>query len=243
VLNLNISLSNAPPSPSRKTLAVTLNDHPTKLEKTIIKKSFYCGLLTFAVNFLFVLSKAMSALLIFSNILPGLIYAIVLCDFENNRLDMKRFLFIVFSGGLYIFVAWVATGYSFFSDNTKLCFPIASVIGATLLLTFYYLLIDKDISFSKGLLLASSIGLLSSILPFLGDYLERRINDYDIKGNVNLGFTLLIFPVWQTLFGWTIHKVKKATANMGICKSWADGSRVSTFVFQFGFISGLTLLI
>jgi len=33
------------------------------------------------------------------------------------------------------------------------------------------------------------------------------------------------------------------TYNMGICKSWADGSRVSTFVFQFGFISGRTLII
>jgi hypothetical protein len=32
-------------------------------------------------------------------------------------------------------------------------------------------------------------------------------------------------------------------ANIGICKSWADGSRVSTFVFQFGFISGRTLII
>ena len=31
--------------------------------------------------------------------------------------------------------------------------------------------------------------------------------------------------------------------NMGICKSWADGSRVSTFVFQFGFISSRTLIL
>ena len=163
----------------------------------------------------------MSALLIFSNILPGFVYAVVLCDFENNRLDLKRFLFIAFSGGLYIFVVWVATGYSFFGDNTKLCFPIASVIGATMLLTLYYLLIDKKISLSKGLLFATFLGLLSSILPFLGDRLEQQIDDYDIKGNVNLGFTLLIFPVWQTLFAWTIHKLKKATANMGIATSVA----------------------
>jgi hypothetical protein len=158
----------------------------------------------------------MSALLIFSNILPGFVYAIVLCDFENNRLDLKRFLFIAFSGGLYIFVAWVATGYSFFGDNRNLCFPIASVIGATLLLTLYYFLIDKNILFSKGLLLAICIALISSILPFFGDRLEQHINDYDIKSNVNLGFTLLIFPTWQTLFGWTISRLKKATANKSI---------------------------
>ncbi len=33
------------------------------------------------------------------------------------------------------------------------------------------------------------------------------------------------------------------THNMGFAKMGADGSRVSTFVFQFGFISSLTLLI
>lgn len=165
--------------------------------------------MTFAVNFLFVLTTAMSALLIFSNILPGFIYAIVLCDFENNKLDLKRFLFIASSGGLYIIVVWVATGYSFFGDNTKLCFPIASVIGATLLLTLYYLLIDRNISLLKGLLLTTFVGLLTSVLPFLGDTLEQTITDFDIQGYINFGLTLLIFPVWQTLFGWTIYMVKK----------------------------------
>jgi len=33
------------------------------------------------------------------------------------------------------------------------------------------------------------------------------------------------------------------THNMGFAKMGADGSRVSTFVFQFSFISSLTLLI
>jgi hypothetical protein len=32
-------------------------------------------------------------------------------------------------------------------------------------------------------------------------------------------------------------------ANKSICKSWADGSRVSTFCFQFGFISGRRITI
>ena len=37
---------------------------------------------------------------------------------------------------------------------------------------------------------------------------------------------------------------KDSTAhNMGFAKMGADGSRVSTFVFQFGFISSRTLLI
>jgi hypothetical protein len=36
---------------------------------------------------------------------------------------------------------------------------------------------------------------------------------------------------------------QKTTANIGICKSWADGSRVSTFVFQFGFKAGRRITI
>ncbi len=201
-------------------MAVTLKDDLQKLKHTLIKNSFKCGLLTFAINLLFGLSKMISALLIFSNILPGFIYAIMLCDFENNKLDLKRFLFIVFSGGLYIFVVWIATGHSFFGDNTKLCFSIASVTGSILLFIFYYVLIDKNISFFKGFLLASSIGLLSSILPLLGDRLKQQIQGYDIKYNINLVFTLLIIPVWQTSFGWTIYILKKATANIGLAKNW-----------------------
>jgi putative Mn2+ efflux pump MntP len=165
------------------------------------------------------LSNSISALLIFSNVLPGFVYAIILCDFENNKLDLKRFLFIAFSGGLYIFVAWVATGKYFFSDNIQLCFTFASVIGATILFTLYYLLIDKNISFFKGFLITSCIGLLSSILPFVGEHLENQINDFVLKDNVYIGFTLLIFPVWQTLFGWTIYTLKKATANSGFAQA------------------------
>jgi len=141
--------------------------------------------------------------------LPGFIYAIVLCDFEINKLDLKRHLFIASSGGLFIFAAWIATGYSFFGDNIKLCFPIASVIGATLLLTLYYLLIDRNISFLKGQLIATLVGLVTSVLPFLGDTLENSTKDLYIQGYIKFGFTLLIFPVWQTLFGWTIYFVKK----------------------------------
>jgi hypothetical protein len=37
--------------------------------------------------------------------------------------------------------------------------------------------------------------------------------------------------------------VDKTAAYMGFAKMGADGNRVSTFVFQFGFISSLTLLI
>lgn len=52
--------------------------------------------------------------------------------------------------------------------------------------------------------------------------------------------------VTPTSMGVAKERIKTTTiasANMGICKSWADGSRVSTFVFQFGFISGRRITI
>lgn len=179
------------------------------LNSALIKNSFYCGLSIFAVSFLFGVLKDLSTLLIFTNILPGFIYGIVLCDFENNSLDTKRFLFIVLSGGLFILVAWVATGYSFFGNNTLITFPLASVIGSTLLFGLYYLLVDKALLISKGLVSAFVIGLVSSIVPVIGEFLDKRIEDYSWKGNVSLFFTLLIFIVWQTLFGWTIISCSK----------------------------------
>jgi len=180
------------------------------LEKKIVRQSFYCGIITFAICFLFALSKELSGLLIFSNILPGFFYGWVLSDLSNSEFKLKRILFVLLSGALFIFVAWIATGYSFFGGNTVICFPIGSVLGSTLLLILYYLLIDNKMALARGLVVALLIGLISSVLLFMGDNLEQHVNDYSIKGIINFGFTLLIFPVWQTLFGWTIYKLKKS---------------------------------
>ena len=163
--------------------------------------------MTFAVNFLFVLTENSSPLILFSNILPGFIYAILLCNFKQNKLNIKNFLFIVFSSGLFIFVAKIATGYSFLTINSKFCFPVASIIGSSFLLILYYILIDRNIKIKKGILLAIGIGLLSSISPFIGDSLEKGVHSYAIKDDINLLFTLLIFPIWQTLFGWTLSRI------------------------------------
>jgi hypothetical protein len=185
-----------------------LQQQQFKLKQTIIKNSFYCGIITFAVNYLFFLSNKISPLLIFSNLLPGLVYAIVLCDFVNNKLDLNRFLFIIFSGVLYVLVVWLASSDSIFGFPTNITLPVASITGATVLVALYYLLLDKYIYLLKGLLFAIFVGLTSCIIPFIGDRWEQKINDYDVKGNISMIFTLLIFPVWQTLFGWAIHKLK-----------------------------------
>jgi hypothetical protein len=183
------------------------------LNSDLIRRSFYCGLAIFSVSFLFVLLKELSVLLILSNILPGFIYGAILCRPVENGLDLKRFVFIALSGGLFIFVAWVATGYSFFGSNTYVALPLGSAIGSTVLFLLYYFLIDNQLQLLKGFTVAFSAGLISSVMPFIGDTIEKQITNLDVKGNVSLGFTLLIFVVWQTLFGWTLTKCRKAAAN------------------------------
>ena len=184
------------------------------MDSRLIRNSFFCGLSIFAISFLFVLVEDTSVLLIVTNILPGFVYGIVLCNFENNRLDLRRLLFITFSGALFIFVAWVATGYSFFGRDNRLTFPLGSVIGSASLFFFYYFLIDNNLLFVRGFTLAILTGLLSSVIPVLGNQLDKQIGDLSVKQTLSLGFTLLIFVVWQTLFGWIIIKCKKREADM-----------------------------
>jgi len=188
----------------------------------MVKRSFYCGLTLFLVSFLFVLLKDLSVLLILTNILPGFVYGAVLCKPGVNGLDLKRFSFIALSGGLFIFVAWVATGYSFFGNNTHITFPLGSVIDSTVLFLLYYFLVDNHLQLSRGLVVAFLTGLSSSITPFIGDTIEKQINNLEIRGNVSLGFTLLIFVVWQTSFGWTLTKCRKAAANSGFASAGGD---------------------
>lgn len=170
----------------------------------LIRNSFVCGLLIFIICFLCILTEDVSALLIVSHILPGFIYAIVLCGFQKNLLNWRSLLFIGLSGGLYILCAWTATGHTFFGDNIDLCFPLASAIGATVLLILYYLLIDTKILLIKGCILAICMGILSAAIIFLIDTIGSGK-----EGNINTVFVLFIFPIWQTLFGWIIVWLKK----------------------------------
>jgi len=63
---------------------------------------------------------------------------------------------------------------------------------------------------------------------------------------VEVGFERDKLKKKKKCFFYTYYRMgntKKAAHNMGFAKMGADGSRVSTFVFQFGFISSRTLLI
>lgn len=208
-------------------MAATLNENSLQLKDEIVKRSFYCGLTLFLFSFLFVLLKDLSVLLILSNILPGFIYGAVLCKPGESGLDLKRLSFIVLSGGLFIFVAWVATGYSFFGNNTNMTFSLGSVIGSTVLFLLYYYLVDNHLQLGRGLIITTLTGLLSSVPPFIGDTIEKQINDLDVRGNVSLSFTLLIFVVWQTLFGWALTNCRKAAANSGLASVGHEEQNIS----------------
>jgi hypothetical protein len=181
-------------------LAVTL------MKQRLIRNSFLCGLFTFAVNFIFAALKLQFVLLWTANVIPGFVFAFILTDANKSKVDLKSILFILFSGGLYILVAWVATGYSFFGNKVYICFPIASILGATLMLSIYKLFLDNNFNITAGLKYAFLTGIVSSILPVMGDLLNPSFDVLDNSYWLALIFTLSIFIIWQPLFAWTITR-------------------------------------
>jgi len=176
------------------------------MKQRLIRNSFLCGLLTFAVNFIFAALKLQFVLLWTANVIPGFVFAFILTDATKSKVDLKSILFILFSGGLYILVAWIATGYSFFGDKVYICFPIASILGATLMLSIYKLFLDNNFSITAGLKYAFLTGIVSSILPVMGDLLNPSFDVLDNSYWLALIFTLSIFIIWQPLFAWTITR-------------------------------------
>lgn len=172
----------------------------------LIRHSFICGLSTFAINFIIAALKLQFVLMLTANIIPGFLFASVLAEAAKSKDDQKSVLFILLSGGLYILVAWVATGYSFFGNKVYICFPIASILGATLLLSIYKLLLDNKVGFIASLKYAFLTGLVSSILPVIGDLFNPSFDIPDHSYWLSLAFTLSIFIIWQPLFAWTITR-------------------------------------
>lgn len=153
----------------------------------------------------FGLPKILSIFLLTSNILPGFIFGFTLISFFENKVYWKIALFFLLSGGLYIAAAWIATGFSFFGEDIYVCFPLASVLGAVILLLAYKYLLDQSISLRIGILYAIITGLISSILPVTFYLLQTSHDAYWLY----LTGTLSVFITWQTLFGWTIKKAER----------------------------------
>lgn len=178
------------------------------MTQRLIQHSFICGLFTFAINLIIAALKLQFVLIWTANIIPGFVFAFVLTNAAKSNADKKSLLFMLLSGGLYITIAWIATGYSFFGDKVYMCFPIASIIGAISMLFLYKLLLDNKLSFIAGLKYAVLTGLASSILPVIGDLLHPSFDILDKSYWLAMTFTLSIFLIWQPLFAWTIIRQK-----------------------------------
>lgn len=176
------------------------------MTQCLIKHSFICGLSTFAINFILAALKLQFVLLWTSNVMPGFVFAFIVANATKSKADLKSLLFILLSGGLYILVAWIATGYSFFGNKVYICFPIASILGATIMLLIYKLLLDNEFNFIASLRYAFLTGLVSSILPVIGDLLNPSFDILDNSYWLALAFTLSIYIIWQPLFAWTIAR-------------------------------------
>ena len=182
----------------------------SQTKQRIIKNSLSCGFVTFLVNTLFSFIRDIPFILILTNILPGFLFGAVLSKDNDDLPGWRRLLFICCSGGLFIFVAWLATD-RHLSFQGQLSFVSASLIGAYGLLLLYHLLLGKGLILWKGFLFATLTGSASALFPAKAYY----DNDFNSAvGSTWDTITLMsIFLIWQTLFGLTVAFSHPAAAN------------------------------
>lgn len=173
-----------------------------------IKSCFTSSVAIFLANMFLLLVPFVG--IITTLVLPGFIFGFVLLENKQHIPPIRKTIFLLISGGLFIAAAFLVTGHSFSWQKEIYTFSIASVSGAVGLLLTYKFLLDKSIFLRKGIPLAICIGLLSALLPTIA-----MSNVFDIPQLLDTAFLLSVYITWQTLFGWVLNKAM-ASAYMGI---------------------------
>ncbi len=179
------------------------------LKKNIIKYSFFVGCFLFIINFLFLLTDSIWSLYLFCHILPGFIYATLLYKLSNQQFSWKHFLFIALSGLVFIMVARVSERNIFHLMDTRPLFPVASTTGSVLFFIVYFIFINNNMPFLKGILQMAIIGFCAPIIPFFGMMAIQLTDSLQLKSTLYNGCRLLIFPFWQTLFAWVLVRLQE----------------------------------
>jgi hypothetical protein len=169
-----------------------------------IKACFTSGAATFVANM--AIYFAIPPLFILtSNLLPGFIYGVVLLH-DSDASTIRKSLFILVSGGLFIAAAFLVTGHSFSWQKSPYIFSLASIAAAVGLFLTYKFLLDNAISLSKGLPLLVGVGFSAALLPSIVMFPQ-----FAIRGWPAIAGVLSVYITWQTLFGWVLHKAKTTT--------------------------------
>jgi hypothetical protein len=166
-----------------------------------IKSCFMSSVAVFLVNMFLLLVPFIG--IITTLILPGFIFGFVLLENKQHVSPIRKTIFLLISGSLFIAAAFLVTGHSFSWQKGIYTFSIASVSGAVGLLLAYKFLLDKSISLEKGILLAVGTGLISALLPTVA-----MSNVFDIPQLFDTAFLLSVYITWQTLFGWVLNKAR-----------------------------------
>lgn len=176
-------------------LAATLNrDHLiTALTSGIV---IYGGCLIGA------LTKAPPILLLFTYVLPGLLFGMVLSmtnDMTNGKRNIIMTLISILVYSISVYVADIPNRLAFLNGPSKIV--IASVTGAVLLSISYDLLINKEIQLMRSFINPIIIGIFASALSAYAAYQidEIQYNQEGLEFLNQLGL-YSIFPIWQVLF-------------------------------------------
>ena len=212
----------------------------------IIKQSFFLGIATFCImaifewithrNYLLDNSEILTTYIIGSNtfkaisLVPVLFIILLIVVIKKTSVIKKTFFVII---GIVISVFSVN---SFFiygrPDTDTLYINILTevTVRSVLLYTIYYLLIDRNQQFIKGILYAFIISLISSSIGWL--FIEYPFNASHYPYGELMGLTdepppkteiefiwniikaNITWPLWQILFGLTIKLSYKENSNI-----------------------------
>lgn len=175
----------------------------------LIQRSFICGLILQALCILVSVGGVPLLLLLFAGVFPGLFLSIILVD-GSKVPQVKSIAFIGLSSVLSLAVA-IGAPAAADEYHSRAYFLFVSALGCCAFFTLYYLLVNNGLHFTKGLVLTFATGLISSILPMVGENFGR-----ELPGYLDLILLFSSFPVWQTLFALSLKLSAKNTVDMPI---------------------------
>ena len=178
------------------------------METDIRTSSFLVGLVIFALCLIGIISKAGQFVLVISNLLPGLVFGVLLMAYTGDSTRYRnKLIFVMLSTVIYILLFFFINIKSYDKIVTSLKLIAASSLGAVTLKTCYDFLTNRNMNLKETLLLPFVFGFISSLLSAFCMYKLHYVDlkHYVIEVLVWAGM-FIIFPIWQLLFSINIKR-------------------------------------
>ena len=172
----------------------------------LIRNTLISGLSIFAVCTTLILLDQGYLLLLFLLIIPGFMYGLAIGSYIN--INKNSGLFIWASTLVYLICFFVLINDYGKVSPAKII--LCGWLGATLLFTCYYFLLNKTLVFLPSFFRFSLAGIIGSIPSAICCYFfdSGRYSVFSILHNLFYIGINSVFPLWQFLFSLALLKVK-----------------------------------